>query len=410
MKRECYNALFDKAALLFFVVFLFWNVLYKAVENVLGGIGILSIIYAMLFYFAVLYGRRGNETVKIRWFLLFIVIYVIEIQLFSDGGSIYESFGGEFKTAVWNMVSFVPIAVSAVMILQYSDGERKKWFENCLLICLAVSFAVTIFILQFAPDAVRVTAVGGAKYYPFLADYGVIYGAVILMPYLFVHQKGKRPIIRYMLIALFAICIFCSAYTIAIVAVVLGIVCFFFLKLRSKVTRVAVAVCAVFLTTLICLSGAYETVLRGLSDAVPISEVSERLSQLADLVALGEVGDAVSRISLYASSVRAFLSHPLTGSVLWNSDAAVSGHSANLDILGLCGAVVFAVYFKFVYEIYRYNRVHSHGAEMRAAAGASLLCFMFISTLNPIFAAPEIFVLFVLGAFASGGSGENREM
>lgn len=398
MKSKTDNELLDKAILLIFVLFLFVNVFSKAIGELFGGIGILSITYLLCLYFVFFYGKREVHTIKLRWFVLFIVIYVVELQLFWDAGSTYVSFGVPFKTTVWNLISFVPQTISAVLILTRSDDERKAWFRRCLLICLTVSAVATLVILQTDRNAVRLTATGHSNFYPFLADYGMIYGAAIILPFLLINSKGiMRKVIQYGAALIMAICIFNAAYTLAIIAAVVGIGCYCWLNISRRWIRYSVTILLLIILIALICTGLYEPVMSELASIIPIEQVSVRLTQIVQYIRSGKVQNTTYRIVLYMKSINAFLTHPVTGNVLWNPDTELSEHSTNLDILGACGIVVFAIYMRFVLSICQYHLRHAESVRMKAAIRASLICFFFVSTVNPIFATPEIFVLYLLG-------------
>lgn len=406
------SVLLDKVMVLFWIVFLLINVITEYITRYVGGVGVIALNYVFMACFILSYGKRNRNRISVLPFLVFLVVYFIEYQLIWQGGRIYNSFGVNFNIYVWNMISTFPFIITAVQIVNKSDDEMRKWVRQCFLITLVIVCLATIGILHVFPDASRLNATASSgTYYPFLAGYGIVYGITILLPYILLQLSEKKASRMLPLIALVAmvVCVFMAAYTIALAAVVIGVGCYFFLKINNRILKAAVLVSFIFFLIYVFVTGAHQEFLFWLADTIPIEKVSERIRDTAEYVSSGDVGNSAGRFLLYAKAINLVMAHPILGNFIWDPRVSLSEHSTNLDIIGACGLIVFLIYAKFLYNIFCSHMRKCATPLQKSAVLSSFIVFLFISTVNVVMSSGQIFAFLLLGILFVDNTDESSD-
>lgn len=403
----------DKIVVLLWLLFLTVNIFSNLITDLLGGIGNISLTYVFLMYFVFEYGDKNSTKIKLHSFLLFILIYIFEIQFIWETESIYYSMGIPFKTDIWNFISFVPHTIAAICVLTRSKYSQRVWISKLLKIILMIISIATVNALIIDPNVVRVSATGSQEDIPFIANFGIIYGSSIILSYLLVKisNKVEKRIIKLInsfIFILFLICIFNSAYSIAISAALIGIVCCFILKIKRNYIKYFLVTAVVIVVLLAYLGGTIESILMYLAEFVPISAVSQRLEEMSIFLGTGKFMETTGRLKLYKSAIELIFRHPITGNIVWNFDVVLSGHSTTLDIIGGCGLLIFIPFVKFISEITKYQLKMFNDYRMQSAIVATTIAFWLVATLNPIFASPVVMVFYIIGPFM--GESIRKEM
>lgn len=390
----------DKVIVLCWIAFLTINVVTEYITKSVGGIGVIALNYLFMMYFIMFYGKQNKVKISIAPFLIFLFFYILEYQFVWKAGKTYTSFGVGFNLYVWNMISTFPFIVSAIKIVNKSDREMMWLIRRCLLIVLMVISIASIGILKKHPDASRLNSTAsGGDYYPFLAGYGIIYGITILMPYLLCYfsKKSKYRYVFYIGLAIMLLCVFMAAYTIALVCVILGVGCYFFLKIKNHTFKVSVLVLFIIVLSAVFLTDFYKDFLIWLADHITVEKISKRIIDTVNYLDSGTVEDSAGRFLLYGRSLQLIKQHPLIGCFLWDPYAIISAHSTNLDIIGSCGLLVFLIYAKFIHNIYSFQIKRSVSPSQRSAIISAFIVFLFLSTVNAIMLSGQIFAFLILG-------------
>ncbi|MBO5068181.1 MAG: O-antigen ligase family protein, partial [Clostridia bacterium] len=277
------------------------------------------------------------------------------------------------------------------------DEDMINWMQKILIILLVCIGISSIFILSKDSDAAKLTATGLSNNYWFLIEYSTVYGLAVAFPCLLVWvKKSKRKTRKIVFICLMALCLFMASFLIALIAIILGIISYIFLNFKDKLIRYGLLFIFVGILVYIFVSGKLENFLLQLASMIPVENISLRLEELVEFFQTGDTeGGSVSRLQMYSNSIKGWLRHPIFGNILFNNDVILSGHSTNLDLLNACGIILFVPYIMFVINIFRFNRYKE--TKKKSAVIASFISFLFISTCNPVFSSPAIFVFYILG-------------
>ncbi len=391
--------LLDKIVFLCWIAMLLINVISEFIKNTLGGIGVPMLSYAFMMYFLVIYGKKYTINISVFPFFVFLLIYVFEYQIMWEAGRTYTSMGVNFNLNVWHMITLVPSLVSAVQVINKSDEEMREWIRRSMYCIITVVSVATIVTLFAHPEAIRLNASGKGEYFPFLSSYSSIYGMAIVMPYFLAslpNIKKKKMLFTVVIIAVI-VSVFMAAFTIAIVAMGVGITCYLFLKIKNPIIKTIALIVTVLLGIFLVQTKALSALLVLIANSLPIEDVSHRLLEIAHYMVSGEKGNAMGRFDLYNDALQLIVQHPFFGNILWNPRISLSEHSTNLDIMSACGLIVFAMYFMFLWNVYKYQRKASATRQIGTAVLSAFIVLLFVSTLNPIWSSPEIMVFFILG-------------
>lgn len=396
MIKDKSDKLLDTTVLIIYVLYLFLDVFYHVVLQVIGGILNIFLMYIFTAYFVLLYGNKVKRGISFLPFFIFLVFFVIYFQFFWNDSHIYVSLGFPFKTIVWNLVSFVPASISAVSINQKSSNKQLALLRKIFLILFIVICSASISILKEDPLASKKTATSSGNYIPFLIDYSAVYGLAIIFPILLLYAiKSKFKIISFVFLILVCFTLFMASYMIALIALGLGVISYFLLSIKNKwISYLCIAILLGIVVYFI-YSNKIQEILLNLAYVVNNDLLEQRLKAIAGYLDSGSVDGAAVRFSDYALSLKQILKHPITGSIVWDNDVKLSGHSTNFDIIGGCGLIVFAFYFKYILNILKENLKNRDNLQFMAII-SSFIAFMFVSSFNPIFSSVEIIFLFIL--------------
>lgn len=396
MAKTAIDKTIDKAVIIFYLLYLFVNIVSHTIVQIVGGVGNLFLTYLFAAYFIFIYGKRQARSIVVYPFLLFLFFYVIIIQFLWEGGSIYTSMGVQFKSVIWHLISFVPTVFSAIAIWEKSDAEDFLLMRKILIFIFLVIFINSFIVLVEDPLAAKATATGHGNYVPLLISYNTVYGLTICVSLMFVWIKQtKKKIFAILFLVLECICLFMASYMIALISAVIGVVCYFLLKVKNKSLRYSGILLIILIGFYFVLSKKYEDVLLWLASIIENDLIKARLEQIVLYFRSGNTDDTAIRFEHYSWSIEHIINHPLTGAILWDNEIKLSGHSANLDILGGCGIIVFALYFKFIWNIFKANLQYME-QDKKAAVWAMFIAFLFVSTFNPLFSAREIIFFYIL--------------
>lgn len=392
------KAIIDRFAVLLFLSYITINVTRHFILQVVGGVGNIAIIYLFAVYFVFLYGEPVFEKgVKLSFvsLVVFLFIYVLEKQFLYQNAQYYNTFGINIETHVWNLLSFLPLVLSAVFIVLKSNAKMVIWMKRSFMWLLLVTLVPSIVMLAGDLALAKQSATGMGDYIPFLVNYSIVYGLSVIAPYFFFTSWTANKPFKLTVGIMVLVCIFMSSFFIAIMATCLGIVTCFVLRIKKKAVRRIIIIALVGLLIAFVYSGVLYFILKWLSMNVTSSLVSTRLSQLAAFLQTGQTGDTTVRLDLYKNAIDLVLKHPITGNLLWD-DIVLSGHSELLDIWGGCGIIALVSLISFFVPICKTNYGISVRAGSSSAFKTSTLVLIFVCLTNPVFSSPQMCLLWIM--------------
>lgn len=393
------NLLLDKIIVTIWLTYLFLNVFSHYIVRWFGGVGTLVVVYAFFLYFYFLYGSSpGFGRIADYWFILFSVLYCFLTALFDDAGLRYDAGGVILNLSVWHMITFIPIVLSAVAVIQKSSPELLKWIRLCFVAFSCITITVSINLLFFDSTVIRLTATGSSDYYPLAFDFQTVAGLSVIVPILLAATgEMKYRVLWIVYIVAVIIGVVMASLFISILAMIFGMVIFFALRIRNKWIKYSVSTATLAFVVYEGVSGEFILFLQWLFRFLPIPEITKRLNEMMLFYENGVIDDATSRIRIYRDAIAMVVRHPITGNYVWDTAPVLSGHSAVLDIWGGCGILILAVLLLFIISVYRYNRDrYCFTQNQKAAVFASTAAFLLFIILNPLFSSPILMVFWIM--------------
>ncbi len=398
----------DRLMIILYLTHCVINVFSHLIIQTVGGIGNIAFIYFLLFYFAFIYGKPNDSKKYVFRYVslgLFLFIYIYFMQFLYHQAQFYDAHGVNFETHVWNLISFIPLILTATFIALKTNRATAIWIRRVFICLLLMTLLPSVVFLIKDPSLAKLTATSDGGYVPFLVNYSVIYGLAIIIPYFFFSQKlhHKFLVFAEFTVGLLAIVgIYMSSFFIALMATVGGLLIGLILRIRNKRLRFLIIFFSVsFVVVFLYTDAAYHTLNWISANIIQSQLLSTRFEQVALFLKTGETGDSTVRIDLYKEAVDLVIRHPLTGNILWN-DAALSGHSVLLDVWGGCGIIAVATLISFFASIYKSDRVYCRPVRLAAAFNASTISLLFVSLVNPVFASPSICIFWILAPLMFG--------
>lgn len=406
-----YKFIIDKLVSGLWIVYLLINVMSHYIIEWFGGIGNIAVVYAFLLYFLFIYGscRNNNGYIRILPLIIFAAIYCFIMQLIFQGtGSYYETFGIKFDSTVWNMVTFVPMMISAVLMVEKSGSELIKWIKGVFLISASVTIIFSVILLLNDFSALKVTATSSTPYYPFVFGFQTISGFSVIAPFILYNiNNSDNRIFNIIFCVAFIFGVLMSSFFIAIIALILGIGVYLIFGIKNRILRYSLLTLLIFL--IIGFSNGFiNSLLLKIAEIIPMEEISKRLQQILLFFQVGITGDTTTRFELYSTAFNLIFKHPIFGNIVWNPNVNLSGHSMIMDVWGGCGIIPVILFCVFLYSVYKYNKNnYCNSISLKSANFASLTAFLFTIILNPLFASPNIFIFFIIApmifSFSSKG-------
>ena len=170
-----------------------------------------------------------------------------------------------------------------------------------------------------------------------------------------------------------------AGYSIALFASSIGLILLLFYRGKSVIPAFVITIIAFvgIMAAILYVEPFREWILETFDGTAVARKVNDLVSTTSES---GETGDSIQlRINAYAYSIRNIFKYPLIGS-LWRE--GVGSHSALLDITakyGILGGYAFSMMFYHVPLHYKHT---VNDKFVTAAANASLVTYLFVSTLD----------------------------
>lgn len=345
------------------------------------------------------------HTKQIIFFLAWITYYIIINQFIINYQYPHIIMGINF-----NEVTVQAIQVICVFITYfYLDSEEydkvKVNIIKIIFFSIIIDAIITLRAVQIDPNIAKIMATGKPELNIYelkgVSGYSIVYSVIIILPLLYYSLKKlnkKYKIITILLIALIIYFVYKAAYTIAFIALILGILIYLFLNTSNKMKIFLIPTIILFAIFLINITLIFN-ILIYLSNKIEITQISTRFQQLANFILNGDnSGDTLYRFTLYRQSIDAFLKYPFTGISIFEPNYSLSGHSAFLDILGSMGLIGFIPYFLFILYSYKISIKKTKDKRFKNAVRTSYLIFCFIGCINTLITSFTInlFLLFFI--------------
>jgi hypothetical protein len=377
--------------------------------SVYGGGIIIYIIYFIPVLVILSYLIRSNifnGMFKVRtyimWMIAFMVIYVIFFQFISTKHEYIKYIAGiKVNTSVLHLINIIPVGFMSWYILQYKDRNFNTLLAVCIISIFTVNYLLTLKGLESDPLAVRTLATGeGGEEYLLagVSGFDITYSAVMLIPCFLYLILSFSKIKRTVLIAFFVLtCIYIvkCAFSIAVLATLLGICIFLYVSVRTPI-RILLAIAIIFICILAIDQSFIIYILNIASDIIDVGHV-KRLKAVADMIMFGDTtSDELLRLARYKMSIDGFIENPISGIYVLDRNYILSGHSTILDILAGCGLMGFVPFFMFLYYSYKYSIKYVHGNMYKQCIISTYIVFAFIATLNPQLASPNVLLMLLV--------------
>ncbi len=415
IEKKQTNGLTDKVMLTIYFALLMINVVSRFLIDRGGGELRIVVLYLLCGYFLFFYGKKRTR-LGLDTLFSFVIVYVFIMQFIWETDEVYVTHGVTFNRPVWHLVSFLPITVSAMAIARKTDDETSGFIRWVVIALLLFSCCRSIDILENDPLASKLTATGWEDaYIPFLIEYGMVYAIPVLLPYLFAWMgefrpwwKLWKPIFGVAMGLIVLYCLVQASFVIALAATMVAILAYFSFRFKNRWVRYGWLAAMLVLVVVVFREDWHIKILEFLAEKTDVEQIKKRLIALAAFFKDGTLKETMGRLELYVTSIERIKVHPFMGNIVWNRTLVLSNHSTTLDILDGCGLFVFVLYATFIVGVFLYNYRYKK-QKHKAAAIASFLAFLIVSTLNPILASPQIMAFYILGSVIFIGAPEVKK-
>ena len=371
-----------------FIPVIFCAILNYYVATKIGGVFIF-ILEAVCCGTSFLLLRKRGFGVSDCAFIIFLILY--SVNIFWSGS----------PSAKYGLIFYYPIILLSVNISSYYiDNDITSRIVKVSLISVGITTIMTFFVLMQYPNAARVLAssseeyaqYGYQKYYSMgTANFGLIYSILLLVPATLhltrtlKEYNNKKIYILLLIVSVFMIGVTLnSAYTIALMLLLVEVILFLFYEMKGKYKTLLLPIFIfVAFTSKIWIKYIIE-LLTTVSLLFKSGFVQERLKIITEILEGNGSYSDVSRMELYKKAIDSFISSPLIGVNLVNSNKELSGHSTMLDILGGCGLVCFVPYLLFHYYFYKKIKKYLQRTKTVNVWNISTVIYIVLQFINPV--------------------------
>lgn len=397
-----HKQLIDRLAVTFWLAYCILNVISHNIAERVGGIGNILIVYVFLIFFLFFYGKPdpNRKTIIRSWpILVFCIIYIFFMQFLYNSSYNHTVMGITFEINVWNLITFIPMVLIAVLIVQKTKKENIPWIRTVFLIFSLITLLVSLTYLGQDYSLAKITATGRNEYIPFFFGFAIVYAFAVTSPIFFncIASEHKNKVWWIAFFVIIVMSVFSASFLIACIVLILGTVLYFVLKTKNTLLRGTLAIAIIVFLCYVFFSGLWERFFLWLSEISPMEQLSIRLKQLVSYSDTGGVGDTTQRLRLYENSFLSILDHPILGGFIKNRNMTLSGHSVILDIWDGCGIIPMFIFVYYHFCIYKYNLMNFTTKHTeRTALTASTIALLFAAVFNPIFASYNIVVFWII--------------
>jgi hypothetical protein len=376
----------------------------------LGGMFVRILVYlpvlVILLHIArtIIYTKKDKFSMYILWLIPFLVMYFLCFDIIATNRIYIKEIGGiKVNVSTLHLTHAIPALLISWYMLQMKDIAFNKLLAVFVFIMFTANFVLTLFVLKDNPLASRTlaTGIGGEEYaMKGVSGFDITYSAILLIPcimFLIVHSNRVQRLCLLAFFALTIIYIYMCSYVIAMLASLFVIVAYLFTLTNRKIKAILAVPIIVLIIAMIDTSTLYDAI-DLLIYKIGLEPVRTRIKDFAYLIMYGDTSaETLSRLFLYKRSLKGFIESPIIGIFVLDSTYDLSGHSTILDILAGCGLMGFIPLCIYLYYSYKYSIMYINSESYRKCMLSTYLAFVFIATLNPQLASPNVlFTLLVI--------------
>lgn len=288
---------------------------------------------------------------------------------------------------------------------EYGNIYEKTSIRRLIILIGVVTAITSIIVLQDYPSVVRSLGNGAVDrgydvqyfYSRNTASWGVLYGIVFLIPTLINWFKKTKKIIILIVIAIMMLLLLRAQITFALLT---GITFLLLLVIPPQNMQRTLFGIVTVVILLLLLSPFYADIVwyfyNKIPDTVGYFTLRKKIYELYLTLKLSSAyGDASARFSLYSTSIKTFLDHPLIG---YNASHDVSeytniGHHSqildNLAGIGILGFLPFvAIFLRSAIRIFKSFK----NSKDRSYLFLMFIMLIILMILNPVFVSPTLFM------------------
>lgn len=286
----------------------------------------------------------------VPWVIMTVLVIVILPGL--NSSSMYTSL----------LFSFISLIIVYKYIVD-NDTGTLQFIARISLILYLVFLARAMIIAGNDSSIYRLNKASGIDNEK-VGTFGIYYVAPLIMPIGFfytVNYKGYRRIIGLIMCAITALLMVWAQYSIAFMLEFLIIAMYLCAGKSGRLRKISLLILLVlFFLFILNFDALVIKPLTTLMEDIPrTSPVKERLGDVIELFKGETKGDnmAVGRIERYLDSIRSFVKHPITGSLLlilfgFDVSGGKAGHNSMFELLNQYGIMAIPLYC-FVYVFFK---------------------------------------------------------
>lgn len=320
-------------------------------------------------------------------FLCFFFVYLFMIFISDSSESLFA-------------VAFFSIAVCYAFGVVYNSTNEKmlKYISILSLVCISISVVLSVLVLVENPGASRVLAsssfeIYGASEYrnQGLAGFGLTYGMVFFVPFLFYWAKKttvkKHKTLMFVLAITTIMNITLSGYTTAFLLLILEAFLYLFINMKPYLK---LFLCLFLIVFVFFQSYFLPDFLYSISDLFDSKQMADHIVELADILAGKSLVSDLDRTELMKASWDAFLTNPLFGGYVSSNNINLGGHSTFFDVLGSTGLLGCVPYCLFLWLFHKQVKQQIKNSATQKLWLLETIVFVVLQILNPIMANYEI--------------------
>ncbi|MEA4894586.1 MAG: hypothetical protein VB064_04915 [Oscillospiraceae bacterium] len=297
--------------------------------------------------------------------------------------------------------TFILLFMAYSIMLAYRKGHQA--FVKVLLILLLADYCYTVFmyfrLLAADPMYARTFSSGNQEGIAGVGGYIFIYATTFLFSYLagVILKKStwrKAPVLLICLSIVQFILILRAMYYIAIITAISCLV-YALLPISPK-HKFSIAV--ILAIVMYLLKNPLADLILSIANSISSELTANKLLEIAKYLTADSLSNfsPTSRIGLVATSIRAFLEHPLLGVYNFKASALyIRGHSGVFDLISNYGIIRATPIIIFLYSALK-EIVRSAPSFSKDAIKLSIATFVFVGVFDPIFSSQILTVVFVV--------------
>lgn len=323
-----------------------------AFVSAIKGIGHIFILATVIF---LVYCFRKNHTIKTVELLLG-VSFVLEFFFYALFGDRFEvGMGYLVQDTIIRYLDIVTVCILLSAINELTENSRKK------LLLISISFLlftviVTFVYLQLEPEIVRnlVTETTPDGYSKGIANYNIVYGAILIVipiVQMYRQSRGMHRLLLIGILGLLSFFVFDCAFSIAIIVLIVEVLLLVYYASSENSMRRAFLCIGIGIVSILVVYN-IQSILMLLCDLVDSPSFKVRIKEVQLFLLTGQKGgDLSGRINVYSKSLSTIGKSLLMGySFIINKNGLgvfVGGHSrildycAELGILPLIGYLIW---------------------------------------------------------------------